>query len=196
MGLDIREMGKLSSDSGVNRTETRFLPRSGIRWHVFHARPRFERQADLALRRLGMETYLPLMIERWHGADRHEVAALVGYTLARFDVNAIEWGRDATSRQGCGEVGRFLLSPTTRMPANVPDAAVERLRAECEATFVVERQVLAHKLKVDDKARAREGHFSHLTGICKRSNKDRVLLFFAEIDREFSFRRDAVELVA
>ena len=172
------------------------VPCSGIRWHVFHARPRFERIADLALRRLGMETYLPMMIERWHGADRHEVVALPGYTLARFDVNAIEWGRDATSRQGCGEVGRFLLSPTTRMPANVPDAAVERLRAECEATFVEVRRVTMHKMAIDDEARPRDGRFSHLTGICRRSNKERVWLFFAEIDRELSFRRDAVELVA
>src|SRR6185503_19749853 len=89
--------------------EPRFVS-SGIRWHVFHARTSYERQADLALRRLGMETYLPLQLERWHGADRHIVAVFPGYTFARFDNNAVEWGREAISRQGCGDVGRFLLS--------------------------------------------------------------------------------------
>lgn len=172
------------------------VPCSGIRWHVFHARPNFERQADLVLRRLGMETYLPLMIERWHGADRHEVVCTTGYTLARFDVNAVEWGRDATLRQGCGEAGRFLLSPATRMPANVPDGAVERLRAECEATFTVLRQVSAHKMTAGDEGRPRDDRFSQFTGICTRSNRERVWLFLAELDREMSFKRGAVELVA
>jgi hypothetical protein len=109
----------------------------GIRWHVFHARTSYERQADLVLRRLGMETFLPLRLERWHGADRYIVAGLPGYTFARFDNNAVEWGRDAISRQGCGDVGRFLMSPTTRMPANIPDAPVDAIRRQCAGDGVI-----------------------------------------------------------
>jgi hypothetical protein len=88
----------------------------GIRWHVFHARTSYERQADLVLRRLGMETFLPLRLERWHGADRYIVAGLPGYTFARFDNNA---------------------SPTTRMPANIPDAPVDAIRRQCAGDGVI-----------------------------------------------------------
>lgn len=187
-------VGATPIGTGANVREAP-APCCGIRWHVFHARPAFERQADLALRRLGMETYLPLMIERWHGADRHEVVCTTGYTLARFDVNAIEWGRDATMRQGCGEVGRFLLSPTTRMPASIPDAAVDALRRQCEATFAMARQASAHRVVVGERARPLTERFSQFTGICTKSNKERVWLFLAEVGRELSFKRDAVELV-
>ncbi len=193
MGLDVG-----ASPVGTARNNLACRASGGIRWHVFSARATYERQADLALRRLlgdNGETYLPLMISRWHGADRHIVAALQGYTLARFDVNAVEWGRDAVGRQGCGDVGRFLLSPTTRMPANVPDAAVERLRAECEATFTEARRVSAHKMAAGDQGRPKGDRFSQFTGICTRSNRERVWLFLAALDREIAFRRDAVEMV-
>jgi len=165
---------------------------SGIRWHVFHARTSYERQADLALRRLGMETYLPLMIERWHGHDRHEVVCTTGYTLARFDANALEWGRDAVMRQGVGDVGRFLLSPTTRMPASIPDAAVDRLRAECAATYVEPRQM--HR---GDRGSVLGGPLASFAGICTRTSRDRVWLLLSVMggQTEVGFRRDAVELV-
>lgn len=169
---------------------------SGIRWHVFHARASYERQADLALRRLGMETYLPLMIERWHGADRHIVAVFPGYTFARFDVNGVEWGRDAVSRQGCGDVGRFLLSPTTRMPASVPDATVDALRAQCAGDGVIypteERQI-----RRGDRGSVLGGPLASFAGICSRTSRDRVWLLLSVMggQAEVGFRRDAVELV-
>jgi hypothetical protein len=167
-------------------------PCSGIRWHVFHSRGAYERQADLALRRLGLETYLPLMIERWHGADRHEVVCTTGYTLARFDVNEVEWGRDAVLRQGCGDAGRFLLSPATRMPASIPDAAVDALRGQCEATFVEPRQMLP-----DDHGRVLTGWAAQLSGICTRTSRDRVWLLLSVLGRDtpVEFRRGEVELV-
>jgi hypothetical protein len=168
-------------------------PCSGIRWHVFHSRPNFERIADLALRRLGMETYNAHMIESWHGGDAHIVSAIPGYTLARFDANACEWGRDAIQRQGCGEVGRFLLSPATRMPANIPDAVVDILRWQCEATFQEPRRMVPK-----DRGRVLTGWAAQLQGICTRTSRDRVWLLLSVLGREtpVEFRRGEVKLVA
>ena len=170
---------------------------SGIRWHVFHARTSYERQADLALRRLGMETYLPLMIERWHGHDRHIVAVFPGYTFAKFDVNGIEWGRDAVSRQGCGDVGRFLMSPTTRMPENIADGAVDALRAQCSADGVI-YPAEPRQMHRGDRGSVLGGPLASFAGICTRTSRDRVWLLLAVMggQTEVGFRRDAVELVA
>ena len=51
------------------------------------------------------DTDLPLQIAR----GRIE-PIFARYTFARFDVNGVEWGREAVLRQGCGEVGKFLLA--------------------------------------------------------------------------------------
>ncbi len=178
-------------------SETSARASSGIRWHVFHARTAYERQADLALRRLGMETYLPLQLERWHGADRHIVAIFPGYTFARFDVNQVEWGREAISRQGCGEVGRFLMSPTTRMPAPLPDVAVDALRGQCAGDGVIYPPE-PRKMRPGDRATVLGGPLAQFSGVCSRANKDRVWLLLSVLGRqtEVGFKRDAVEMVA
>lgn len=176
---------------------TPLAPCSGIRWHVFHSRPCYERHADLALRRLGMETYLPLMIERWHGADRHIVAVFPRYTFARFDVNAVEWGRDAVSRQGCGEVGKFLLSPSSRMPAAIPDDAIEALQLRCSPDGVI-HPVEPRQMRRGDKGKVMSGPFAGFADVCSRTSKDRVWLLLTIMGRqtEVPFKRGDVELVA
>lgn len=177
--------------------DSRSRASSGIRWHVFHARASCERQADLALRRLGMETYLPLQLERWHGADRHITAVFPGYTFARFDVNAVEWGRDAVSQQGCGDVGRFLMSPTTRMPASIPDAAVDALRGQCAGDGVI-YPAEPRQMRRGDRGSVLGGPLASFAGICTRTSRDRVWLLLSVMggQTEVGFRRDAVELVS
>ncbi len=173
----------------------------GIRWHVFHCVPRRERWADLALRRLGfIDTYFPQQIEIAHGVngvERRIVPVFQRYTFARFDRDAVEWGRDTVIRRGgCGDVGKFVLDPTARMPANVPDAAIDRLREQCSADGVIyppePRQVARN-----DAVRVVSGPFTEFAGVCSRTSRERVWVLLSIMGgREVELPRGAVELSA
>lgn len=198
--LDTPTEGSLeaSPDNGSGVSSLEPAPCRGIRWHVFHTRPNYERMADLALRRMGMETYLPLQIERWHGQDRHIVVVFPRYTFARFDVNAVEWGREAILRQGCGEVGRFLLSSTTRMPAPLDARGVsliEGLRSEADKDGVIHPPE-PRQMRRGDTGRVLAGPLAEFSGVCSRTSRDRVWLLLEILGRksEVGFSRDAVEM--
>lgn len=167
----------------------------GIRWHVFHCQPRCERMADLALRRLGMETYLPLQLETWHGVQRNIVAVFPRYTFARFDRNQVEWGRQVViDRGGCGDVGKFLLDPTARMPANIPDAAIDALRAQCRDDGVIYPSE-PRQVGRNDAVRVVDGPFADFSGVCSRTSKERVWVLLGIMGgREVELPRAAVVL--
>ena len=198
MTIDNRSRSALSANphgSGA-ASEKAPMPCGGIRWHCFHAAPNLEIHADIALRRLGFEVYLPLQCKRISRDEQRIVPIFPRYLFARFDARAVSWGRDALQRVSDRELGRFILSPSTRLPAAIPDGVVNALLAQCEANRVIYPPA-PREMRRKDAGRVTEGPCRDFVGICSRTSRDRVWLLLNMLGREteIEFRRDAVEIV-
>ena len=88
------------------------------------------------------------------------------------------------------------MSPTTRMPENIPDAVVGHLRRQCAKDGVI-YPAEPRQMHRGDRGSVLGGPLASFAGICTRTSRDRVWLLLAVMggQTEVGFRRDAVELV-
>ncbi|MCK6555401.1 hypothetical protein L6Q96_12610 [Candidatus Binatia bacterium] len=125
-------------------------------WFVISTKTRREEYAQDQLRRRGVETFLPRIVEPARLADRSNIVPLFpGYLFARLDLTTqyfhVVWTPGVRKLIGFGDV-----------PCPVDDAAVDFLRARVGAEGVLRPASL---LREGDVVRVRRGPFEGLVGI-------------------------------
>jgi transcriptional antiterminator RfaH len=103
-----------------------------MRWYVIQAKPHQERQAELHLRQLSVETFLPLL--KHNKRIRRHVKTVVEplfprYLFARFDIN--DRYRAVNFARGVLKIVEFDLKP-----AEVSESVIEAIREQLEGGYV------------------------------------------------------------
>jgi transcription antitermination factor NusG len=159
----------------------------GVRWYVVQVAPRQEFRVRDELGKLGLTTWLALLIAR--NSERIE-AAFPGYVFVRFDVDADRW------RPICSTAGvTRLFSASPEHPLPLPVGAVEALQARGRAgDGVIDERARPFGL-VGEALRVASGPFADFEGLCTWAAGDRVRVLLSVFGRqtEISLPRHAVK---
>ncbi len=131
-----------------------------MHWYAVHAKPNHERQAELSLQRLGVETFYPQMKQRR--------PLFPGYLFARLDMTvhyrAAKYARGVRNLVAFGSI-----------PAIVDDEIIEGMRARLQDGCVT---LPAPALTPGEVVRIHAGHLQGLEAVFEREMSDhqRVVL--------------------
>lgn len=156
----------------------------GGAWYCVHTRPQQEIIADVELRAQGFRVFLPLEAR----PDRI-VPFFPRYLFALPTDDAPTWGAIRSTRGVSG----LVMRTGGLVPAEVPQAVIDRLWAVCEPNGVIypaaQRQAA---LRPGRSATITSGLMEGWRGIIQQSGRDRVSLLIAEIGRVVSVPRGSV----
>jgi transcription antitermination factor NusG len=156
-------------------------------WYAVWTRGRHEKHVEAILRRMGLETYLPLRREWSRRLDRKqviEVPALPGYLFVRC---ALLPERRAAIKRTLGVVG---LVENAGRPCPIPPAQIESLRiAVTNGTGVAEHS----SLRVGERVRVTRGALAGVRGYLTRAEtgSPRLVVAIDWLDRAVSVEIDA-----
>ncbi len=142
-----------------------------MHWYAVHAKPNHERQAELSLQQLGVETFHPRMKQRRVIRRREQMiigSLFPGYLFARLDM-AVHY-RAATYARGVRNLVAF-----GSIPAIVDDEMIEGMRARLQDGCVT---LPAPALIPGEVVRIHAGHLQGLEAVFEREMSDhqRVVL--------------------
>ena len=146
-------------------------------WYVVYTHPNAEAQALENLKRQGYAAYLP-RYRKWrrHARRREVVAAPLfpGYLFVRMDLSCTQW----RSINGTFGVNRLVCHGD--VPAAVPEAVVENLRAREDETGLLP---LASLIVLDRGARVRivDGAFADRIGVYGRMTADERIILLLDL---------------
>jgi len=155
-------------------------------WYAIYTRSRHEKQVEQILRRMELETYLPLR-QTWSSRlDRKqmiEVPALPGYLFVRCILYPER--RAAIKRS----VGVVHLVENTGRPCVIPPEQIHSLRVAMTSPDVQEHAYL----NVGDRVRVKRGPFQGATGYLTRvdSGRPRLVVAVEWINRAVAIEIDA-----
>jgi transcriptional antiterminator RfaH len=133
--------------------------RSGPAWHVVYTEPQAEKEAQVGIRDLGLDVYMPM--ERWARRVRGKSTVvskplIPRYVFVAFDPGLYNWG-PILSVDGVLELLR-----NEGLPMRVPQAQIERLwGAEAVGAFDRTRSWL----EVGEAVRVKDGPFAGHIGL-------------------------------
>jgi transcription termination/antitermination protein NusG len=141
-------------------------------WYAVYTRSRHEKQVEQILRRMELETYLPLRqawSTRLDRKQRIEVPALPGYMFVRCVLHPER--RGAIKRS----VGVVHMVESVGKPCVIPPVQIESLRLALASPEVQEHPFLS----VGDRVRVTRGPFQGAFGYLTRVDPDRPRLVVA-----------------
>ena len=147
----------------------KFIP--AMHWYAVRAKPNHERQAEVSLQRLGLETFYPQLKQRRVIRRREQMiigSLFPGYLFTRLNL-AVNY-RGAKYATGVLNLVEF-----GSIPAIVDDEIIEGIRARLRDGYVT---LQAPVLKPGEVVRIRAGHLQGLEAVFERemSDHERVVL--------------------
>ncbi len=153
-------------------------------WYVVRSKPRREEFAQQQLKRRGVETFLPRILESARlGAEPSVAPLFPGYLFARVDLltqyTSVIWTPGVTTMVAFGDV-----------PAPVEEDAIDFLQQRCAGRGLI---VVQPSFAAGDEVRVTRGPLAGLQGIVQGRvrGRDRVLVLM-----ELLRRRTQVEVPA
>lgn len=178
--------------TGQERTESRFVPcgRHSGPWFCVWTKPQQELLADHSLRSEKFCTFFPQHSVTLANRQQRIEPLFRRYGFVQPTVDG-QWVGILYAKGVHG-----LIRTPSGVPREVPAKAVEILLARCAPNGVVYPEEKA-ATGVGDLLRVTSGPFAELTGICARTNRDRVWILMSILGREkaVEFSGDVVEVV-
>lgn len=137
-----------------------------MNWYVVQTKPRQERIAEMNVRRLGIETFLPMLKqERRTGAERKPFVhpLFPAYLFVRFEASLSY--RAVNFAQGVRNVVTFGGTPSI-----VDESMIEQIRSRQKEGFVTIQKPL---FAPGERVRIQNGQFSGLEAVFEREMDDR-----------------------
>ena len=158
-------------------------------WYAVRLRSRHEKVAAEQLRKLGIETYLPLVTQIHQWSDRKkrvEVPLFSGYAFVKFEPGSEVRLRVLKTHGVVGFVGpQWEQTP-------VPELQIRHIQGILESGTQVEEHPY---LKAGQRVRIRGGALAGVEGILSSLNPDRSLVITVEpIGRSISIRIEGYEV--
>lgn len=177
--------------NGTEPISSGFVPcgrRLDTPWHCIWTKPSQEGLADHSLRSDGFPTFFPMHLATLANRQQRIEFLFPRYGFFQPDPND-QWVR-ALYVKGVASI----LRTGSGLPRVVPDAAIDRLMAQCAANGCIYPPAIP-EFKVNDAARVISGPFAEWTGICTKSAKDRIWLLMEVMGRpqEIAFARTVLE---
>ncbi len=149
------------------------------RWYVLYLRSRYEKRVDEELKRRGIESFLPTVIETRQWSDRKkkvELPLFPGYEFVRIDL------KERLQALQVDGVVRFVS--VRDHPCPVPDEQIESLKLVVASPKTIRRE---QPLKEGELVEVKTGPFAGLQGIVVRSkNLTRVVISITSIQQAVS----------
>lgn len=164
------------------------LPPPQPQWYAIQVRPKFEKRAELQLRRKGIETFLPAVRQvRWWSDRRKiiETPLFSGYEFVRIHLSP---GERLRVLQTSG-VMNFVGFPTGATP--IEDTQVQSLRRLLNSTRECSIRPF---LRTGQRVRIRGGALDGVEGILQENLRDHLVLSIDCIQRSISIRVQGYEL--
>jgi transcription antitermination factor NusG len=157
-------------------------------WYALHIRCRFEKKAAFALRRKGIETFLPLLRQAHRWSDRRKIVEVPLFAGYEFVCLELEPQVKLQVLQTPGVLG---FTGSQHEPTAVPQmqvAALQRLLlsdSDC---------ALRPFLRAGHKVRIRGGALDGIEGILQANDRNHLVISIACIQRSVAVRIDGYSL--
>jgi|SRR5438270_6319156 transcription antitermination factor NusG len=157
-------------------------------WYALQIRQRFEKKAATALRRKGIETFLPLLRQAHRWSDRRkivEVPLFAGYEFVCVPLEA------AIKLQVLQTPGVLGFAGSQHEPGAIPQSQIEALQRLLRSDANCALRPFLH---AGQKVRIRGGALDGIEGILQENDRKNLVISIECIQRSLSVRIDGYSL--